>query len=79
MNEFIVYQCAVHTQTLPLLRTSAKLQTVSTSFIMSVSQSVCLLVHPSVHPYTCLLGLSAWNNMGPTGPIFMKFDISVFF
>jgi len=50
MNEWIiVYRCAVHTQTLPLLCTLAKLQTVSISFIMSVSQSVCLSVHPSVH------------------------------
>jgi len=33
---------------------------------------LCLSVCPSVYP-------SAWNNPGPTGQIFMQFDIWVFF
>jgi len=41
----------------------AKLQKVNVSFIMSVCQSI---------------HLHAWNNLDPTGWIFMKFIISVF-
>ena len=47
----------------------AKLRKVAISFVMSVCLSVCL---SSVRPYE-------WNNSAPTGRIFMKFDIWVFF
>jgi len=48
--------------------TLANLRKAVISFIMSVPLSIC----PSVLP-------SAWDNSGPTGRIFMRFDISVFF
>jgi hypothetical protein len=42
------------------------------SVCLSLCLSVCLSVCPSVRP-------SAWNNSAPTGRIFIKFHISVFF
>ena len=44
------------------------LQKATISFVASVCLSVCLSVYPS-----------AWSNSAPTGPIFMKFYICVFF
>jgi hypothetical protein len=46
----------------------AKLRKATISFVMSVRLSVCSPVH-----------LSAWDNPAPTGRIFMKFDVWVFF
>jgi hypothetical protein len=46
------------------LNAFAKLWKTNTRFVMSV--------RPSVRPY-------GWNNSSPTGQIFIKFDIGVFF
>ena len=50
------------------LGTFTKLWKATTSLVTSVRPPVCMSVYPS-----------AWKNLAPTGQIFMKFDVWVFF
>jgi hypothetical protein len=57
-----------------ILRTFTKLRKATICFIMSVCLSLCLSL--SVCLPVCL---STWNNLAPSGRIFMKLDIWLFF
>ena len=55
-----------------LFGSAAKVRKETVIFVMSVCLSVDLSFLPSFHP-------SAWSSSAPTGRIFVKFDVCVFF